>query len=145
VQFRLWHVPIRLAAGAFILNSGINKMRSDDDDVFKGVHGMASTAYPQVSEVEPRTFVRALGAAEVALGGALLTPFVSPLVAGAGLTAFSAGLIGLYLRIPGMTEDGIRPSPQGLPLAKDSWLLSMGIALMMDGAAKKVRGALPGS
>ena len=106
---------------------------------------MASTAYPQVSEVEPRTFVRALGAAEVALGGALLTPFVSPLVAGAGLTAFSAGLLGLYLRTPGMTEDGVRPSQQGMPLAKDSWLLSMGIALMMDGAAKKVRGALPGS
>jgi hypothetical protein len=55
-------------------------------------------------------------------------------VAGAGLTAFSAGLLGLYARTPGMTkEDGIRPSQQGTPLAKDVWMLGIGIGLTIDG------------
>ena len=53
--------------------------------------------------------------------------------AGAGLTAFSAGLLGLYARTPGMTrEDGIRPSQQGTALAKDVWMLGIGIGLVAD-------------
>lgn len=143
VRFRLWHLPVRAVTGAFILNSGINKLKSDDEELHKGVHGMASTAYPQFAGIEPKTFVKALGAAEVALGGTLLAPFISPGLAGAGLTAFSAGLLGLYFRIPGMTEDGVRPSQQGTALAKDSWLLAIGVALMLDRASKKVHDALP--
>ena len=143
MKFKMWHVPVRLATGAFILNSGLSKLKSNDDELHKGLHGMASTAYPQLGSVEPKTFAKALGAAETALGAALLTPFVSPGLAGAGLTAFSAGLMGLYFKIPGMTEDGIRPSQQGLALAKDSWLLAIGSALMMDRASNKVRDTLP--
>jgi hypothetical protein len=139
----LWHVPIRVAAGAFILNSGLNKLRADDEELHKGVHGMASTAYPQVSDVDPRTFVRAQGAAETALGAALLAPMVGPATAGAGLAAFSTGLLGLYARIPGMTVDGVRPSQQGMALAKDSWLLAMGLALMLDRTSHRVRDAVP--
>ena len=144
MRFQLWHLPVRVATGAFILNSGLNKLKTDDDDTFKGVHGMASNAYPQLSEVDPKLFVRALGAGEVALGATLLAPFISPGVAGAGLTAFSAGLLGLYFKIPGMTLDGVRPSHQGIPIAKDSWLLAIGVALMLDRASKKVREAVPG-
>jgi hypothetical protein len=143
MRFQLWHAPVRAAAGAFILNSGINKLRSEDEEMYKGVHGMASTAYPQFANMEPRTFTKVLGAGEAALGAVLLTPFISPAVAGAGLTAFASGLIGLYLRVPGMTEDGIRPTHQGIPLAKDSWLLAMGVALLVDRGAKKVREAVP--
>jgi hypothetical protein len=132
VGFRLWHLPLRLTAGAFILNSGLGKLRTDDDEVFKRVHGLASGTYPQLQSWEPRTFVRALGAGETALGVALLAPVVPPVVAGAGLSAFAAGLLGLYFKTPGMTVDGIRPSPQGLALAKDSWLLGMGLALLVD-------------
>lgn len=143
VRSKLWHLPVRLAAGAFILNSGLNKLRSDDDEVHKGVHGMASTAYPMLAEIDAKMFVKALGAGEAALGSALLAPFVGPGVAGAGLTAFSAGLLGLYLRIPGMTQGGVRPSQQGTVLAKDSWLLAMGLALMLDRASGKVRETVP--
>lgn len=143
MRFQLWHLPLRLATGAFILNSGITKLRADDEEMHKGVHGMASTAYPQLGSVEPKTFVKALGAAEAALGAALLTPVVSPGLAGAGLTAFSTGLLGLYFRVPGMTEDGIRPSQQGLGVAKDSWMLAIGLALMLDRASKRVREVVP--
>jgi hypothetical protein len=144
VRFQLWHLPVRVATGAFILNSGLGKLKTNDDDTLKGVHGMASSAYPPLSRMDPKTFVRALGAGEVALGAALLSPFVSPAVAGGGLTAFSGGLLGLYFKIPGMTVDGIRPSPQGLAIAKDSWLLAIGAALMLDRASKKVRETVPG-
>ena len=50
-----------------------------------------------------------------------------------GLIAFSAGLLGLYARTPGMTrEDGIRPSRQGTALAKDVWMLGIGLGLTLD-------------
>jgi hypothetical protein len=134
---------VRAVTGAFILNSGINKLKTDDEEMHKGVHGMASTAYPPFESMDPKTFVKLLGGAEVALGAALLTPVVGAGLAGAGLTAFSAGLLGLYLRIPGMTEDGIRPTQQGMALAKDSWLLGIGVALMVDRASKRIRDAIP--
>lgn len=143
MKFKLWHMPVRLATGAFILNSGLSKLQSDDDELHKGLHGMATTAYPQLGSLEPKTFAKVLGAAETALGATLLAPFISPGLAGAGLTAFSAGLMGLYFKIPGMTEDGIRPSQQGLALAKDSWLLAIGTALVMDRATNKLRGTKP--
>ena len=39
----------------------------------------------------------------------------------------------MYLRTPGMSkEDGIRPSQQGTVLAKDVWMLSIGVALTVD-------------
>jgi hypothetical protein len=51
-----------------------------------------------------------------------------------GLTAFSAGLLGLYVRTPGMTkEDGIRPTKQGTAMAKDVWMLGIGLGLVVDG------------
>lgn len=145
MKFRLWHLPVRAAAGAYILNSGLGKLQQEDEEVHKGVHGMATSTYPQFEKLEPRTFTKLLGAGETALGAALLAPFVSPGLAGLGLTAFSAGLLGMYFKIPSMTEsDGIRPSPQGLALAKDSWLLAMGLALVLDGSSRRARKAIPG-
>jgi hypothetical protein len=141
MKFRLWHVPVRLVTGAFILNSGLNKLKADDDEMHKGVHGMASTAYPPFEGMDPRTFTKVLGAGETALGSVLLAPFIGPGVAGLGLTAFAGGLLGLYFRIPGMTEDGIRPSQQGTALAKDSWLAAIGVALVLDSVANGFRRA----
>lgn len=143
MKFRLWHLPARAITGAFILNSGVMKLKSDDPETHKGVHGMASTAYPQLAGMEPKTFTKLLGAGEVALGATLLAPFVSPGLAGAGLTAFSAGLLGLYFKVPGMTVDGIRPSQQGTAIAKDSWLLAIGLGLMLDRASSAVRDSVP--
>ena len=124
--------PARLSSGAFILHSGIGKLQADEDTA-KGVHGMAVTTYPFLGRVPPETFVKALGTAEVAIGASLLMPTVPAVVAGGALTAFSAALIGLYLRTPGARKPGsLAPTSEGLALAKDSWLLGMGVSLFWD-------------
>jgi uncharacterized membrane protein YphA (DoxX/SURF4 family) len=131
MSFRLSHAPLRLAAGSFILNSGLSKW-SGDEETAQGLHGFAATAYPVVKKVEPPVFLKALAVGEIALGIALLTPVVSSAKAGAGLTAFSGGLLGLYAKVPGMRE-GIRPTQQGTAVAKDVWLLGIGTSLLIDG------------
>jgi hypothetical protein len=135
MSFRLSHVPIRLTAGAFILNAGLGKWRGGEQTA-TGVHGMAAGSYPFLASIEPRTFLRLLAGGEIALGAALLTPVVPAALAGAGLVAFSAGLLGLYLRTPGL-RSGLRPTQQGTPIAKDVWLLGMGAALVLDEVVDK--------
>lgn len=143
------HVPLRLATGAFILNSGLGK-RSIDPGTAGYLQGMASGAFPQLGQMPPEKFGRLVSNGEIAVGAALLAPFVSPLVAGAALTAFSAGLLNMYLKTPGMTEaDGIRPTQDGTAVAKDVWMLGTGLALVIDGlldptkaAAKSTRKAV---
>jgi hypothetical protein len=132
----LHDVPTRAATGAFILNSGLMKMNADDETV-AGVHGMARNTYPFLGTVEPRAFTKLLAAGEITLGTALLLPFVPTAVAGAGLTMFSAGLLGLYVRTPGMTIDGVRPSQQGIPLAKDVWMLGIGLSFILEGLSER--------
>jgi hypothetical protein len=128
----LRRLPVRLATGAYILNSGLQKW-SADEQTAGALHGMASNAYPVLKQVDPPMFLRGLAAAEIGLGVALVLPAVPALLAGAGLTAFSAGLLGLYVRTPGMREEGsLRPSQQGIPLAKDVWLLGIGVGLVVD-------------
>ena len=62
-----------------------------------------------------------------------MLPIVPTAVAGAGLAAFSAGLVGLYLRTPGMREDGsLRPTQQGIALAKDVWMLGIALGFLID-------------
>lgn len=134
MALRVSHAPLRLATGAFIVNSGVAKLRTEDEETFKQYHDFASNAYPQFESMKPKDFTRLLGGAELSLGVALLNPFVSPALAGAGLATFASGLLGLYLRTPGMREGGgIRPSERGIPIAKDSWLLAIGLALVVDG------------
>jgi hypothetical protein len=60
-------------------------------------------------------------------------------VAGALLTGFSGGLLGLYIKIPGMRQEGsLRPTRQGIPLAKDSWLLGIGVSLLLSDLTDRV-------
>lgn len=126
--------PLRLAAGAFILNSGISK-RTLDDESAAALQGMAAGAIPPLAALPPRTFGKALAGSEIALGAALLTPLVPAAVAGAGLAAFSAGLLAMYVRTPALRQEGsLRPSQQGIPIAKDSWLLGMAGGLLLDAA-----------
>jgi len=129
----LSEIPARVSAGAFILNSGLGK-RGADEPTAAGVHGFASGTYPFLKDVPPQQFVKVLSTAEIVVGAALLTPFVPTLVAGAALTAFSGGLLGLYLRTPGMRKEGsLAPTPEGLALAKDSWLVGIGLSMMLRG------------
>jgi hypothetical protein len=125
-------LPARTAAGAFILNSGVTKW-SADDETAAALHGMAAGTYPFLAKTKPQDFAKLLSASEIAIGTMLLLPVVPAGLAGAALTAFSGGLVGLYLRTPGMTQEGSpRPTQQGIPLAKDVWLLGIGLSLILE-------------
>ena len=127
----------RISAGAFILNSGLGK-RNADEQTAAGVHGFASGTYPFLKSVPPQQFVQALSIAEMAVGGLLLAPFVPTAVAGLALTGFSGGLLGLYLRTPGMRKEGsLAPTQEGLAIAKDCWLLGIGIGLLVRGTVDR--------
>ena len=136
---RLSHLPLRLTTGAFILNSGLSK-RGLPEEAAAGLHGMATGAIPAFGNVRPKTFASGLSNGEIALGAALLLPFVSPVTAGAALTAFGAGLVNLYLKTPGLREEGsIRPTQDGIGIAKDVWLVGIGSTLLLDGLADGAR------
>ncbi|TFV86782.1 hypothetical protein [Blastococcus sp. CT_GayMR16] len=129
----LSEIAPRISAGAFILNSGLGK-RGADEQAAAGMHGFASGTYPFLKNLQPKQFASLLSTSEIVIGAALLTPFVPTAVAGAALTAFSGGLLGLYLRTPGMRKPGsLAPTEQGLAIAKDSWLLGIGIGLLTRG------------
>jgi uncharacterized membrane protein YphA (DoxX/SURF4 family) len=129
---KLSHVPLRVATGAFILHSGLEKWGADEERA-KMIHAMAAGTYPVFESMPPPRFLRLLAAGEIATGAALLSPFVSTAKAGAALTGFSGALLGLYAKTPGMRKPGsIWPTPQGIPISKDVWMLSIGLALLVD-------------
>src|SRR3712207_9234253 len=71
----LSEIAPRISAGAFILNSGLGK-RGADEGTAAGLHGFATGTYPFLKSVDPATFVKVLAYSEIAVGTALLTPFV---------------------------------------------------------------------
>jgi hypothetical protein len=138
MAFKLWHVPVRLATGAFILNSGLSKLNADKETA-EQLHGFASTAYPQFQETPPEQFTKMLSTGEIAVGAALLTPSTG--VAGAALMGFASMLGRLYLKTPGMHQEGnLRPTEQGTPVAKDVWMLGIGSALVIDALSDHLPG-----
>jgi hypothetical protein len=129
---RLYHIPLRLTTGAFILNAGWGKRKLDKDSA-AGLQAMAARVIPPVNRIDPEKFGKIISYAEMTLGAALLTPFLPSRLAGIGLGIFSGSLLTMYLQTPGMTlQDGIRPSPQGTVLAKDIWMLGIAAALVLD-------------
>lgn len=137
---RLSHLPLRVATGAYILNSGLQK-RSLEGEAAAGVHGMAAGAIPQVQQIEPQRFAGLLSRTEIALGSALLLPVVPSALAGMGLAGFGAGMARLYWKTPGTHEPGDpRPTQQGTGLAKDVWLLGAGLTLLLDAILMRPRG-----
>ena len=131
-NIRIRRLPLRLATGAFILNSGISKLRASDETAAQ-IHGFAKGTYPFLERVHPTRFTKLLAGGEVAVGSALLLPIIPAGLAGAALAGFSSALLGLYLKTPGMRQAGsLRPSEQGIPLAKDVWMVGIGTALMLD-------------
>ncbi|MFJ6953845.1 hypothetical protein ACISRB_20685, partial [Micromonospora aurantiaca] len=67
---RLSHAPLRVAIGAYILNSGLGK-RGLEGEAAAGMHGMAAGAMPQLRQIPPDRFAVLLSRGEVALGAAL--------------------------------------------------------------------------
>jgi hypothetical protein len=138
---KLWHVPVRLATGAIILDQGLLK-RGADEDTAKWLHGQAVLVFPQFADMDPQEFTRLLSNCEIALGTAVLAiGFVPSGLAGLGLTAFGGSLTRLYLNAPGTRREGTAaPTQQGITLAKDSWMLAIGAALVVDSAFGRRRG-----
>ena len=126
----------RLFPGLILLNSGLGKRKLDAESA-AGLQGFASTGIPAVTKLDPKTFGKMLSAGEIATGAALLAPVVPNRVAGAALPAFGAGFMSMYLRAPGQKQEGaLAPTQEGLSLAKDSWLLGLGAALLLAGDKK---------
>jgi uncharacterized membrane protein YkgB len=131
---KLWHVPVRLATGAVILDQGLSKLGAGEEQA-KWLHERATTAFPELfGDMEPQDFAQLLAAYEITLGSSLLAIGVVPSgLAGLGLAAFGGSLTRLYLTAPGMRRDGsLAPSQQGITLVKDSWMLAIGTALVLD-------------
>jgi uncharacterized membrane protein YphA (DoxX/SURF4 family) len=137
VSLHLRNIPTRVATGAYILHSGLSKWNGSEEQA-KGMHAMASGAYPFLADVPPATFLKMLSAAEIGIGAALLTPFIGNRLAGAALTAFSGSLMGMYLRTPALHEEGsIWPTRAGTAISKDVWMVGIGIGLLADGGSKQ--------
>jgi hypothetical protein len=130
---KLRRAPVRIATGAFILNSGLSKLKGDEQTA-KGVHGMAVGAYPFLKKIEPNTFLKALGVVETTLGATLLLPLVPAGLAGLALSGFATALVGLYVRTPALHDAYMRPTQGGVGIAKDIWMASIGYGLVIDAA-----------
>lgn len=136
---RAREVPGRLATGAYILHSGLEKWNGSEEQA-EGLHGTACAAFPFLKTVPPRRFLKLLAASEIATGAALLAPVVPAAVAGTALTGFSGALVAMYLRTPALHKPGsIWPSPAGIGVSKDVWMLGVGLGLLADAATRRRR------
>ncbi|GAA3423041.1 hypothetical protein ACWDTT_02280 [Streptosporangium sandarakinum] len=132
ITARPHQLPARVAAGLVILESGLS-MAASNGERARQTHGMAAGTYPFLKDLDPEEFTRWLAKSEIALGAALLLPVVPSALAGAALAAFAGGLMGLYLRTPGLRRQGsLRPTPEGLGIVKDVWLLGIGAGLVAE-------------
>jgi uncharacterized membrane protein YphA (DoxX/SURF4 family) len=128
---RLWKLPLRLATGAYILNSGIGK-RAPNEERARRLKAQAELAYPQFAAVEPLDFLKLLSRAEIVLGVALLLPFLPSRLVGAGLALFSGSLLRMYWKNPDFHPPGDpRPSPPGIAVSKDVWMFAIALALIL--------------
>ena len=136
---KLRRAPLRLAAGAYILNTGVTTLNADDETA-KSLHGMASGTYPVIGKLEPKVFARTVAVGEIAVGAMLLLPIVPPFVAGAALAGFSGAQLNMYWHTPGMHHEGsLRPTPQGTPIWEAVWMLGIGVTLMTDATLEGAR------
>ncbi len=129
---RAREIPGRLATGAYILHAGLEKWKGDEARA-EGVHKAASNAFPFLKDIPPAQFLKLLAGSEIAVGSALLSPFVPTALAGAALTGFSGALLAMYARTPAMRKPGsIWPSQAGTGVSKDVWMLGIGLGLLTD-------------
>ena len=136
-------IPLRLTAGAFILNSGINKTKISEEQA-EQMRDLAANGVPFLKDMTPKQFKQFLTAGELGVGAALLLPFVPGWLAGAALTAFSTGLLSMYKNTEGMTEpDGIRPTEQGTAVAKDVFLFGIGTVFEASNWGGRIVGSRP--
>ena len=136
---KLRRAPLRLAAGAYILNSGVTTLNVDDETA-KSMHGMATGTYPVVGKLEPKVFARTLAIGEIAVGAMLLLPIVPPFIAGGALVGLSGAQLNMYWHTPGMHHEGsLRPTAQGAPMSGAVWMFGIGLGLMTDATLEGAR------
>ncbi|MCB4208423.1 hypothetical protein [Arthrobacter sp. UM1] len=132
----LGNIAMRGITGAWILNSGLGKLQMDNATAGH-LRGMASSGIPALGKLTDEQFKQFLVGGELAVGGALLAPFVPNRLAGLALGGFAAGMLSMYFRNDSMTQDdGIRPTQDGTPMAKDMWLAAIALGLVF-GRGKK--------
>ena len=133
---KLRRAPGRFAAGTLILHSG--QVKWNGDAMFaQGVHAVFCGTYPAMKAVPPTVLLKALGALEITVGSLLLLPLVGARLAGTVLTGYSATLLSMYLRTPGMHDKRGLPTLAGTAFAKDAWLTAIGTSLVIDSATSK--------
>jgi hypothetical protein len=118
----LSHFPLRVAIGAFFVNSGLSKWNLEGEAV-TATHGMAVGAVPQLKRDRPGPLRQA---ARRYRTGAGWCPAAAD-------RPVRAGLLRLYWATPGLREPGgFRPTQQGVAIAKDTWLVGAGLTLLLD-------------
>jgi uncharacterized membrane protein YphA (DoxX/SURF4 family) len=139
LRVKAWHLPPRLVTGVYFLNSGLTK-RAADEVTAAQLHGFAAGTYPFFKKLSAKQFTRLLSAGEIAIGTLLVLPVVPAGLAGAALTAFAVGTLGLYLRTPGLRQEGsLRPTQQGIAISKDIWMVGIGLSLVTDELVERTR------
>lgn len=124
-------LALRAIPGAYVLNSGVNKLGMDENTITY-LRDEAAKGMPMFADMDAKTFQKVLGFGEISVGAALLLPFVPKRLAGLALGSLSAALLSNYFSDPAKTkDDGIRPTAEGTALAKDSWLMAIAIALVL--------------
>jgi uncharacterized membrane protein YphA (DoxX/SURF4 family) len=136
-RIKLRHIPPRVTTGAYILHSGLEKWKGDENTAGY-IHAMAAGAIPPIKSIPAPTFLKILAGAETALGAALLNPFIPTKVVGLGLTTFAGSLLTMYLRTPSLHKPGsIWPTQQGIGVSKDVWMAGIGLSFLIDSGKGK--------
>ena len=124
-------VPGRVATGAYILHTGLEKWKTDEARA-KALHSTAANAFPVLKDISPTQFAKLLAASEITLGAALLAPVVPSALAGLALTGFSGSLVAMYMRTPALRQPGsIWPSQAGTAVSKDIWMVGIGLGMVV--------------
>lgn len=110
----LSHLPLRVALGAYILNSGVSKWTLEGQAA-EGLHGMAVGAVPPLKRFNPGAFARLLAGTEITLGAALLLPVIPSALVGAGLVGLGGGLMRLYWVTPVCADRTTSDRPNRAP------------------------------
>lgn len=132
MTFKIHQLPPRLACGAFLLHTGFSK-RTLNAETAAGLRDQAARVFPALGKMDPVLFGKLLSTFEISLGTALVIPIVPTWLVSAGLIGFSGMLMGVYLKTPELTQNnGIRPSPAGMPIARDVFMLGSAIGLFIE-------------
>lgn len=130
------HLVLRAVPGAFIVNAGLDKLKLSEGSAGY-LKKMAARGFPILGELDDKQFGKLLAWSELAVGGALLAPFVPTRVAGLALGGFAAGMLTMYFRTEEFTkEDGVRPTSDGMPVSHNVWLAAIAAALLLEGSKK---------